>query len=271
MIRANDTVCTITDMEYLLARIYIPETEMQRIQLGQTTRIEAESMSSQSFQGKVKLISPVIDAQTGTGKVTVEIRDTSRKLKPGMFVNAFLTTSVHTNVVKILRKAIWHEKEEDWVFVIKDDNTVEKRKITTGYIENEWVEITTGLQSGETIVTVGQDSLDEGFPVKIAEYDGVAPTSPRPAPPATESASKVDSPPAEPGAKTQAANRGDGQGVGRRGGMGRGMSPEMRELMQNPEVQREFREMRQKDPELMRDPEKRAEFFKKLQEKYGKK
>ena len=271
MIRANDAVCTITDLDNLLARIYIPETEMQRIQLGQSARIEAESMPGKIFQGKVKLISPVINSQTGTGKVTVEIHDSSRQLKPGMFVNTYLTTSVHNNVVKILRKAIWHEKEEDWVFVIKDDNTVEKRKISTGYIENEWIEITDGLQAKEIVVTVGQDSLDSGFPVKVAEYEGGTPTNPRPATPAVKTASQEGGPSATPDANTAAANRGDRQGDGRRGGPGRGMSPEMREIMQNPEAQKEMMAARQKDPEMMRDPEKRAEFFKKLAEKYGKK
>jgi len=250
MIRANDPVSTLTDMEHLLARVHIPETDIQRISSGQAARVEAESLPGRQFRGSVTLISPVIDSETGTGKVTIEITDRTGNLKPGMFVNAYLTTSVHENVVKILRKAVWHEKEEDWVFIVRPDNTVEKRRIETGYTEEDWVEITNGVNEKELVVTVGQDSLDEGFPVKVAEYEG---------PPPTDRPLQVEATP-PPGERPQ------------RGGPGGGdMRAQFQALMQNPDAQKEMQEARANNPDMFRDPEKRREFFQKLQEKYGKK
>jgi len=244
MIKVNDAICTITDMDRILARVYVPEVDIQRISTEQTARIEAESLPDRKFQGKVKLISPVIDADTGTGKVTIEIRDQSGDLKPGMFVNVYLTTSIHQDVVKVLRKAIWHEKEEDWAFVISEDNKVQKRRVSLGYTENEWVEVTDGLRSGEVVVTVGQDSLDDGFTIKIAEYEGKPP----------------------PGRPTPAARPAPQPETRHTGGRA-----QMKELMQNPEARKEIIEMRQKNPEVMKDPEKRKAYINKLIAKYGKK
>ncbi|MBN2430895.1 MAG: efflux RND transporter periplasmic adaptor subunit [Acidobacteria bacterium] len=249
MVRANDQVCTLTDMEHLLARVHIPETDIQRISTGQSARIEAESLTGREFRGTVTLISPVIDSETGTGKVTIEVTDRSGNLKPGMFVNAYLTTSVHDNVIKILRKAVWHEKEEDWVFIVKEDNTVEKRRIETGYTEEDWVEIKNGVNEKELVVTVGQDSLDEGFPIKIAEYEG---------PPPANGSLQAETPPPPQPSGPQRGGRGD-------------MRAQMQALMENPEARKAMMEAREKNPEVFQDPEKRRAFFQELQEKYGKK
>lgn len=241
MVKTNDKVCAIADMSLLLARVYVPETDLHRIQVGQAARVESEALPGVAFQGKVSLISPVINADTGTGKVTIEISDSSRRLKPGMFVNAYLTTSLHENVIKVLRKAVWHQNEEDWLFVVKKDDTVEKRKVTLGYTENDWVEIQSGLNAGETVVTVGQDSLDNGFGVKIAEYEGET-REQRMARDQQEQPAPASNP-----------------------------RMQMMQLMQNPAVQQEIEAARKSDPGMFRDPEKRREFFRKLQEKYGKK
>jgi membrane fusion protein (multidrug efflux system) len=241
MIKVNDKVAALADMSLLLARVHVPETELHRIREGLSARIEPESMPGKSFTGTVKLISPTIDSTTGTGKVTLEIRDASHQLKPGMFVNVYLTTSMHQDVVKVLRKAIWHEKEEDWAFVIGPDNKVQKRKVTLGYTEEPWVEVVSGLNAGDKVVTVGQDSLDEGFSVQVAAMEGAGPEESRTGPP----------PPVAP--------PGDPAGA------------EMMKLMQNPAVRAEVDKKRQTDPETFRDPEKRRIYFKSLAEKYGNK
>ena len=56
MIKVNDAICTITDMDRILARVYVPEVDIQRISTGQTARIEAESLTGHKFQGKVKTV-----------------------------------------------------------------------------------------------------------------------------------------------------------------------------------------------------------------------
>ena len=257
MIKTNDKVAALADVSLLLARVHVPETELHRIREGLSARLEPESMSGRSFTGTVRLISPTIDSATGTGKVTIEIRDASRQLKPGMFVNVYLTTSVHQDVVRVYRKAIWHEKEEDWVFIIGPDNKVAKRKVTLGYTEEPWVEVTSGLQPGEKVVTVGQDSLDEGFAIQVASMEGESKEEQRDrAKTAAEQAVRK----AAAAGPAQAGTEGGGQ---TRGPMGA--------LMQNPKARAEVEAKRQSDPELFRDPEKRRAFFQQLNEKYGKK
>ena len=246
MVKANDKVCSIVDTDPLLARVYVPEVDMKQIKVGQQARVEAESVPDEKFFGKVVLLSPVIDPETGTGKVTVAIHDTSSKLKPGMFVNVYLTTSVHRNVVKILRKAVWHEKEEDWVYVVGPDSKVEKRKVKLGYIEDPWVEIVNGVKPGETVVTVGQDSLDNGYQVQIMEYES-------------------------PGENVKVPSKLVKKAKNRPGAVSSSRRMQFMQLMANPRAREEMMKMRSEHPETFRYPEKRKEFFKKLLKKYGKK
>jgi len=258
MIKTNDKVAALADVSLLLARVHVPETELHRIREGLSARIEPEYMAGRKFTGTVRLISPTIDAATGTGKVTIEIRDASRQLKPGMFVTVYLTTSVHQDVVRVFRKAIWHEKEEDWVFIIGPDNKVSKRKVTLGYTEEPWVEVTDGLQPGEKVVTVGQDSLDEGFAIQVASMEGES---------REEQLSRAQAATEQATRKAAATGPGSG-GPGSGGDARRGA---MMELMQNPKVRAEVEAKRQSDPELFRDDAKRRAFFQQLLEKYGKK
>jgi len=276
MIKTNDKVAAMADLNLLLARVFVPETELHRLREGLSARLEPESLPGKRFTGTVKLISPTIDAATGTGKVTVEIRDASRQLKPGMFVNVYLTTSVHQDVVRIYRKAIWHEKEEDWVFIIGEGDKVQKRKVTLGFTEEPWVEVTSGLQPGEKVVTVGQDSLDEGFAVQVAAMEGEsreeqmarAQQAAQQAVRKTAAARPPAGGPAGAESPGGMGHPGSGQGGAPGAGMMRGP---MAEIMQNPDARAEVEAKRKSDPDLFRDPEKRRAFFQQLMEKYGKK
>jgi len=276
MIKTNDKVAAMADLNLLLARVFVPETELHRLREGLSARLEPESLPGKRFTGTVKLISPTIDAATGTGKVTVEIRDASRQLKPGMFVNVYLTTSVHQDVVRIYRKAIWHEKEEDWVFIIGEGDKVQKRKVTLGFTEEPWVEVTSGLQPGEKVVTVGQDSLDEGFAVQVAAMEGESreeqmARAQQAAQQAVRKTAAARPPAGGPaGAESPGGMGAPGSGQGGAPGAGMMRGP-MAEIMQNPDARAEVEAKRKSDPDLFRDPEKRRAFFQQLMEKYGKK
>ncbi len=274
MIKTNDKVAAMADLNLLLARVFVPETELHRLREGLSARIEPESLPDKRFTGTVKLISPTIDATTGTGKVTIEVRDVSRQLKPGMFVNVYLTTSIHQDVVRIYRKAIWHEKEEDWVFIIGDGDKVQKRKVTLGFTEEPWVEVTSGLQPGEKVVTVGQDSLDEGSAVQVAPWKARAARNRWPARPAWAPNRRRSSMARKTAAAGPAAGGPAGAiGAGAPGGAPGGgmMRGPMAEIMQNPDARAVIEAKRKSDPALFQDPEKRRAFFQQLMEKYGKK
>ena len=91
MIGINDAVYHITDFDPIHAVIYIPEKELYKIKKDQVVLVQVDANTETIYQGFVKRISPIVDADSGTFKVTVEIKDHDQNLKPGMFGRIGLT------------------------------------------------------------------------------------------------------------------------------------------------------------------------------------
>jgi len=100
--------------------------------------------------------------------VTVEVNDKTRKLKPGMFTRVKIIYDTHENTLLVSKNAILSEDTETWVFVVNDD-TATKKEVKIGYSNSTHVEILSGLNVGDIIVTTGLSSLKDGSKIKVVE------------------------------------------------------------------------------------------------------
>lgn len=133
-----------------------------------SAEITTEVLEGAVFEGKVKLINPRIDVETGTVKVTVEVYDKSLRLKPGMFVEAQIAIGAKEDVLVIPRKAILYKQNKTYVFVM-DQNQVYQREVQLGLTEEDEVEVTGGLKEGEVIIVVGVEGLKDGQRVDVVQ------------------------------------------------------------------------------------------------------
>ena len=120
-IEKDQMVFKIADFDPILARIYIPEKDVNKVVEGQTARIVSEFLPEIEFMGKVKMVSPVVDPESGTVKATIEMEGlTGGVLRPGMFVSVFTIVGQHQDALIIPKKALILEAESDEVFVARD-------------------------------------------------------------------------------------------------------------------------------------------------------
>jgi len=114
-------VFKIADFDPILARIYIPEKDINKVVEGQMARVVSEFLPDIEFNGRVKMVSPVVDPESGTVKVTIEMGDLSGgALRPGMFASVFTIVDQHQDALLIPKKALILEAEADEVFVVRD-------------------------------------------------------------------------------------------------------------------------------------------------------
>lgn len=168
-VNSNQQVYTIEDFSPLLIRVYVPTSDSIKLRTGMQTEVNTEVLKGSSFNGKVKLINPRIDVETGTVKVTVEVYDESLKLKPGMFVEVRIVIGVKEGVLVIPRKAILFKQNKTFVFVMDRRSQVAQQEVTLGLMEEDLVEITSGLEEGNVIVVVGVESLKDGQRVEVVQ------------------------------------------------------------------------------------------------------
>ena len=169
MVNADQEVFRITDFDPLLAILHVPEHEMSKLRKDQTALIQADAISNRTFEGKVLRISPVVNPETGTFKVTVAIDDKTSQLKPGMFGRVRIVYDTHPNALMIPKNAVLSEDGSNSVYVIKD-NLAYRKEIQTGYVNGTNIEILDGIGEGETVVTIGQSSLQDSALVQVISY-----------------------------------------------------------------------------------------------------
>lgn len=168
-VTANQQVFTIEDFNPLLIRVYVPTSDAVALEVGMPTEITTgEVLRGALFKGKVKLINPRIDTQTGTVKVTVETYDETHRLKPGMFVEVRINIGQKENVLVVPRKSILYKQNKTYVFLVTG-NTVSQREVVLGLTEEDEVEVVSGVQEGEVIVLVGVDGLKDGQRIDILQ------------------------------------------------------------------------------------------------------
>ena len=173
MVTNNQVVASVAKFDPLLARIQVTEKDFGKITVGQTARITVEAAPEREFTGTVKMISPVVDPESGTVKVTVEIpRTDASLLRPGMFASVYIITETRRNTLVIPKKALVLEGEGNQVFTFETDpetgrGQAQRKRIEIGFTDSDRLEILSGLTQGEQVITVGQEGLRPGSPVRL--------------------------------------------------------------------------------------------------------
>lgn len=182
----NDKLFRIADLSPLVAHVHVPESELRKLRAGQVASVQVDAAGG-AFQSIIQRISPVVDSNTGTFKVTLELRDPANRLKPGMFARVDIVHERRTNVVRIARSALLEDDGNQRVFVVQAGKAV-SRAVTLGLTNGPLVEVLSGVSAGDPVVVVGQGTLKDGSPVRVvtsAPTSGPAPqvagTSPAPA------------------------------------------------------------------------------------------
>lgn len=164
-VSVNTPLYRLSDFDPLLCPIQIPERDLSRVRLNQPAWLSVEAWPGERFAGKVLRISPVVEAETGTIKVTLELRH-GGKLRPGMFARVYVETETRDGALVVPKAALSLESIGDTVYVAAE-GVASRREVELGFREGDLVEILGGVDAGEMVVVVGQDGLSEGTPLQI--------------------------------------------------------------------------------------------------------
>jgi RND family efflux transporter MFP subunit len=143
--------------------------------VGKEVIIELDAYPEEVFTGKITIVNPKVDPNSRTFKVKIEFPNPDFKMESGMFARVRIIDRVSKNTLLIPRQVIIEEGAVQKVFVVEEGRAVEK-KITTDIVNHPLVEVKTGLEENDIVVTEGFYSLKDGIKVTIKELsDGGAP------------------------------------------------------------------------------------------------
>ena len=169
---SNNTLCIIYDLTYLEMTLNIDELDIDNVEVSQTVNITSDAKAGQTFTGVVTKVSVVGTTSGGTTTYPVTVRiDDTEGLRPGMNVDAEIVLSSADGVLAIPSMAV---NRSDTVLITSDSpsavNALEQEapegyvyvQVTTGISDDSYIEITSGLQEGDTVAYLRAASSESG-------------------------------------------------------------------------------------------------------------
>jgi membrane fusion protein, multidrug efflux system len=161
----------LADFQPLRIKVHLPEAVAAKIRPKEEVAVENDAASGELI-ATVERISPVVDSATGTVQVTLRLPDDA-DVRVGGFVKARLMTDRKHDVLAIPKLALVEEGSLRSVFVAEAD-TVRKIEIATGLFDETHIEVTSGLEQGWSVVTLGRGGLRTGTRIEILPPSNLA-------------------------------------------------------------------------------------------------
>ncbi|MGH8123933.1 MAG: efflux RND transporter periplasmic adaptor subunit [Rudaea sp.] len=207
-IQTNQNMFRIVGMDSLQTVLNVPERQLGILKPGQPVELEADALPGRKFSGDILRVAPVVDAASGTFRVTCAFHNETGELRPGMFGRVDIIYDQRADALTIPRSALIEEDGETAVFVVeagkpkpadagkagsdakaKPDTAVadarktdvdkpaapglvaHRKLVKVGYSDGDKVEIRSGLDEGTQVITIGRNAVRDGTVVQVLNGD----------------------------------------------------------------------------------------------------
>jgi multidrug efflux pump subunit AcrA (membrane-fusion protein) len=144
------------------------ERDIPLMKPGMRAAIRTEAYPERAFEGKVARINIGLDLSTRTLQAEIEIPNSNRLLKPGMFARIEVVLLEKPEVLAIPRDAVMEEQGNRFVYLV-EGNRAARRPIVTGIEQDRFLEIKEGLKEGDQVVVRGQEAIRENTTIRVIE------------------------------------------------------------------------------------------------------
>jgi len=168
LVTANQTeLTTIARVQPVLVTFTVPAIHLGTIKahmaMGKLpVTATPQDTAAQPAPGVLSFIDNAVDMTTDTIKLKATFDNPDRRLWPGQFARVSLRLTTLDNATVVPSQAVQTGQDGQYVFVVKDDQTVEQRTVTVGQRVQDDTVVQKGLKTGETVVTEGQLRLEPG-------------------------------------------------------------------------------------------------------------
>ena len=152
----------------------VPEKHLLKIVLEQRVNLTVSAYPEQVFVGSVSAINPVIDIETRNIQVRATFKNEDGLLKPGMFAEIETVSNDKRDIVELPSTSVTYTPYGSSVYLIEknlDNFVVKKKQIKVGEKKGQLVEIISGVNEGDLVVSVGQNKLRNGMRVSIQNIE----------------------------------------------------------------------------------------------------
>ncbi|WP_037149845.1 efflux RND transporter periplasmic adaptor subunit [Rhizobium freirei] len=173
---AGTAVVTLQSLDPIQFDFSMPQQALSQLKVGQAVTATVDAYGSQTFDGKITAISPLVDVQSRNLTIRATFANADRKLLPGMFGNVSVVIGEPQDYIALPQTAVTINPYGNVVYVVTEKGNGQDGKpqlvanqkfVSTGQARGDQIAVTQGLNVGEVVVTSGQLKLSNGSPVII--------------------------------------------------------------------------------------------------------
>lgn len=173
---AGTAVVTLQSLDPIQFDFSMPQQALSQLKVGQAVTATVDAYGSQTFDGKITAISPLVDSQSRNLTIRATFANPDRKLLPGMFGDVSVVVGEPQNYISLPQTAVTINPYGNVVYIVADKGNgsdgkpqlvANQKFVTTGQARGDQIAVTKGLNAGEVVVTSGQLKLNNGSPVIV--------------------------------------------------------------------------------------------------------
>jgi membrane fusion protein (multidrug efflux system) len=174
-VNPGTVMVTLQALDPIFLDFTLPQQQLQQIKVGQSITTKVDAYPNVGFPGRISTIDPKVDPGTRNVSVRASLPNPDRKLLPGMFATAQITTGQMQRYITLPQTAITFNPYGNIVYVVKqgkdpagkDALIAQQTVVTTGATRGDQIAILSGLKEGDVVVSAGQAKLQNGAPLLV--------------------------------------------------------------------------------------------------------
>jgi len=163
---ANTVILTVVDIGTVRMVANLVEKGFKRITKGVEAKVAVDTFPGEDFTGQVSRVAPVFDPATRTAQMEIEVPNPGFRLKPGMYARVRLTVERRPDALTVPRNAVVDLDGKRGVFLV-NEGVAKFLEVSTGLTDGERMEILSGLEEGQRVITTGALALRDGDRVAL--------------------------------------------------------------------------------------------------------
>lgn len=163
----DTAILTIGDLSELEIKTYLPEKYFSMLRKGQKAEVRVASQPDEVFSASVQGISPVVDESSRTVETILKLDEPDKRITAGMFSKIKLYLREYENSLSVREEALSERDGKRVIFTIGSDGKAKRQEIKEGISVDGRIQILSGLNEGDLVITDGVSSVQDGMDVSI--------------------------------------------------------------------------------------------------------
>lgn len=165
-VTTGNELFTLVNIDRIQVQARVLESEIGKMQEGREADLKFSAYPGKVFKGKIKAISPIINPEDRTCKVTIEVANPEEEIKPGMHTDVEIAAEIYTDRLLVPQDAVLVRTGRKLVFVV-EEGIAKWRYIEMGLENEDYAEVLDGVKEGEVVIIEGHFTLAHDARVRI--------------------------------------------------------------------------------------------------------